>query len=962
MRDISTRLATALAGRYVVEREIGHGGMATVHLARDVKHGRVVAIKVLRPELAQAVGAERFLREINIAAQLQSPHILPLLESGEADGLLFYVMPYVEGDSLRGRLARDGALPPSDAMRLLHDIVDGLAHAHRHGVVHRDMKPDNVMIAERHAVVMDFGVAMALSDATSQQRLTGGGFSLGTPAYMAPEQAAADAKIDQRADIYSVGVLAYEMLAGSPPFTGPSQMVLAAQVTAAPKPLLEARPDLPPAIAQIVMRCLEKDPANRYQTAEDLLSAIESLITPGGAYAGEPSSPRSRARRFVLGAAGLLVLAAIAFVATDRVRRDRWVHQTALPELRRLAEAAEQDSALALALEIERVAPDDSTLRALLPLFSRMALLETDVEGVRISRASLSDTSGWRFLGTTPMDSVRLPTRFGLFKYEKPGYRTHYHLWGSPSNRVLLDSTGAPHPEMVRIPGGLFRAFLVGTDGAEPVELGEYRMDRFEVSNRQYQAFVDAGGYRNREYWEHPIVDGTRTLAWEEAMARFVDRTGRPGPATWEGGGFPTGQDDYPVGGVSWYEAAAYAKFAGKSLPTIYHWAQAASVRAARYMVPLSNLEGSGPLPVGTPRAVSAAGVSDMGGNVREWVFNDAGRNQRFILGGGWSDPTYGLVDAYAQPPMDRSRINGIRLVLYAPDEPNLARATQPLPHAFTDYASETPVSDAVFAGFLPLYDYDPIALDAEIELRDSSRAEWIVERVSFATAYGRERMMAWVYLPRTGTAPYQTVVFFPGSGSINGGPSDGLGENFASWIVRSGRAFVVPIYKSTHERSDSLRSDIPDMSIFYRDHVVMWAKDFRRTLDYLSTRAEFDSTRFGYFGVSWGGLLGGLIPAVEPRLKATVLYVAGLTMERARPEADVFNFLPRVRSPVLMLNGKHDYFFPAATSQEPFFRMLGTPTVDKRYIVYEGGHDVPRTQLIAESLAWYDNYLGAVR
>ena len=199
--DIALRLTEALKDRYAIERELGHGGMATVYLARDVRHGRTVALKVLRPDLAQAVGSERFLREINIAAQLQSPHILPMLDSGEADGLVYYVMPFVDGDSLRGRLAKEGALPPSEAMRFLRDIVDGLAHAHRHKVVHRDIKPDNVMIAERHAVIMDFGVAKAMSDATTTSGLTSLGVSLGTPAYMAPEQAAADPKIDHRADI-----------------------------------------------------------------------------------------------------------------------------------------------------------------------------------------------------------------------------------------------------------------------------------------------------------------------------------------------------------------------------------------------------------------------------------------------------------------------------------------------------------------------------------------------------------------------------------------------------------------------------------------------------------------------------------------------------------------------------------------------------------------------------------------
>jgi predicted esterase len=445
-------------------------------------------------------------------------------------------------------------------------------------------------------------------------------------------------------------------------------------------------------------------------------------------------------------------------------------------------------------------------------------------------------------------------------------------------------------------------------------------------------------------------------------MARFTDRTGRPGPATWEAGTFPAGLGDMPVSGVSWYEAAAYAKFAGKSLPTIYHWARAAGVFNSRYVVPFSNLEGNGPLPTGSPRGLSIGGVSDMAGNVREWCTNDAGRGQRFILGGGWSDAKYAFVDAYAQPPMDRSVINGIRLAMYDSADTSVARASLPIPRAFTDYTRERPVSDAVYAGFAPQFDYDPIALDAKVEVRDSTSEDWVAEKVSFTAAYGGERMAAWIYLPRNAKPPYQTVVFFPGSGVIGAAPFAGALPPVMSFVPPGGRVAVYPIYKSTHERTDSLRSDIPDQSIFWRDHLVMWVKDYRRTLDYLSTRADIDTTKFAYFGFSWGGYMGGIIPAVEPRIKASMLYVAGLTMERGRPEVEPINYLPRIKSPVLMLNGKYDFFFPSETAQKPFYQFLGVREPDKRWILYEGGHDVPRTELIKESLAWLDKYLGPVK
>src|SRR5437667_11496378 len=217
MPDTFQRVAEALAGRYRIERELGAGGVATVYLAFDVKHHRKVAVKVLRPELAAALGGDRFTREIETAAKFQHPHVLPLLDSGEASGFLYYVMPYVEGESLRDRLARHGELPIHDAVKILIEITDALAYAHAHGVAHRDIKPDNVLLSGRHALVMDFGVAKALSEATGRQQLTTAGIALGTPAYMAPEQAAADPHLDHRVDIYAVGALGYELLTGRPP-------------------------------------------------------------------------------------------------------------------------------------------------------------------------------------------------------------------------------------------------------------------------------------------------------------------------------------------------------------------------------------------------------------------------------------------------------------------------------------------------------------------------------------------------------------------------------------------------------------------------------------------------------------------------------------------------------------------------------------------------------------------------
>lgn len=312
-----SRLTSALADRYTIERELGRGGMATVYLAEDVKHERKVAVKVLRPELAASIGADRFLQEVKIAANLTHPHILPLHDSGEADGFLYYVMPYIEGESLRDKLAHEGELPIIDAVRILREIVDALAHAHQHGVVHRDIKPDNVMLSGRHALVTDFGVAKAVSEATGRQQLTTEGVALGTPTYMAPEQAAADPHIDHRADIYAVGAVAYELLTGRPPFLGTTpQMILSAHMTDTPEPVTKYREAVPPVLEQLVLRCLEKKAADRWQSAEELLPQLEALATPSGGITPPGTMPVDRVakRRWMMvgGAVGVAVV--IAFI------------------------------------------------------------------------------------------------------------------------------------------------------------------------------------------------------------------------------------------------------------------------------------------------------------------------------------------------------------------------------------------------------------------------------------------------------------------------------------------------------------------------------------------------------------------------------------------------------------------------------------------------------------------------
>src|SRR4051794_20766752 len=271
-------LRAALADRYRIERELGQGGMATVYLAHDLRHERKVAIKVLRPELAAVIGAERFVREIRTIAALQHPHILGLIDSGEVQGTAYYVMPFVEGESLRDRLVREKQLPVADALRIATEVASALDYAHRHGVIHRDIKPENILLHDGQALVADFGIALALTSAGGT-RMTETGMSLGTPHYMSPEQAMGEREITARSDVYALGAVTYEMLSGEPPFTGPTAQAIVAKVmTDEPRPLTIHRKTVPPHVEAAVLMALAKLPADRFETAKQF---AEALATPG---------------------------------------------------------------------------------------------------------------------------------------------------------------------------------------------------------------------------------------------------------------------------------------------------------------------------------------------------------------------------------------------------------------------------------------------------------------------------------------------------------------------------------------------------------------------------------------------------------------------------------------------------------------------------------------------------------
>jgi pimeloyl-ACP methyl ester carboxylesterase len=508
---------------------------------------------------------------------------------------------------------------------------------------------------------------------------------------------------------------------------------------------------------------------------------------------------------------------------------------------------------------------------------------------------------------------------------------------------------------MVPVAGGNWGDSLAFLGWIGPYGLPAFFVDRTEVTNRQYQEFVDKGGYERREYWRQPFVRDGRELTWAAAMELFRDSTGRPGPSTWEAGHYPAGKDDFPVVGVSWFEAAAYAAFAGKSLPVLAQSYKMAPPALDRYIVSLSNLS-TNPAPVAQYQGMGEFGTYDLIGNVREWSWNATSVNERFLLGRQAS--SYG---PEAMSPFDRSPLNGFRCVRNSAPMPVDAAAPRALLRR--DFAKAKPADDAVFRIYRALYAYDKTPLHASVEAVADSAEDWTKQKITFDSPYSKENLTAFLFLPKDARPPFQTVVFFPSARVNFLSSSDALGDlTFMDFVVKSGRAVMYPIYEGLYDR----RSALPPLPgpTFTRDLAIDWSKDLGRAIDYVETRPDIDKTRIGYLGVSQGSAYGVILATLEERLK-TVVFLDGGYFQQEHPVAgmDQADFAPRLTKPVLMVNGRYDATFPLASAQEPLFRMLGTPDADKRHVVFDTPHDVRlrRPDLIKEVLAWYDKYLGRV-
>lgn len=1000
-------------GPYKLLQEIGHGGFGVVYLAEETETiNRRVALKIIKPGMGSKEVIARFEAERQALAMMDHDNIAKVFGGGTTeDGLPFFVMELVKGIPITEYCSQK-KLEPEQCLHLFIAVCRGVQHAHQKGIIHRDLKPSNILVAEydHHPVVkiIDFGVAKALNQRLTEKTLfTNYGSIIGTIQYMSPEQAKFNQlDVDTRSDVYSLGAVLYELLTGNTPIS--KERVKSASFEEVIRWIREEEPSKPSTkvggsgtpndaavgfgtgrfsrmirgdLDWIVMKSLEKDRDRRYHTASDLADDLQRFIDQEPVLASPPSflykaDKFVRRNRSAVSVAGLFALLLIfigalllqwqfdrldskrksaeirvAKLTLDRNQREHRERQRAekltnktIPEIESLVKSGQTHEAFQLLKVSATEFPNDSRLRNLMADVSSRWVIRSEPSNARVSLWKYdSDEPKPTAIATTPV-SIDVAKGFYRFRIELEGYERVEGMAGPEEVSLMrkLDPEGSLPDGMVRIPASM----VAGIND-------DFLLDRFEVTNRQFKEFVQSGGYRRGGAWKSVVGFGD---SWEAKVAKFVDETGKPGPRFWKNGTFLPGTGDQPVVGINWAEAAVYAAFRKKRLPSIHHWNHASGQDATSAMIPKSNLESKGLLPVGKSGSLGPYGTFDMFGNAAEWCFNSYGKSSRTTGGSSFAGPDYGLRAGTPFPAALREQFVGFRCMMPLTDlQENLF--TGLTDDAGTQFDARTPVGDLEFEKLRRTYSYDsalPFNETAE-DTNEQYKPGVAREIYSLDAAYG-ERMLLYVFR-RSGpvASNSQMVVFMPGAGGFQQTSFHDNSRGVIEAVLKTNRMIAVPITYGMYERNRDL-----DVSHTSPEAIARQIKDILRCLDFLRSTEKYGSSAFVYCGSSYGGRLGPIVCALEPNFRAAVYINGGIPRNGSNKATDTVNFAPRATQPALMLNGIEDHKFPVESSQKLMFRLLGAPGEKKEHLFVGIGHSVDSEALELHFDRFLSKHLGS--
>lgn len=993
-------------GQYNIISELGKGGQGAVYKAVDTKLNRTVAIKTLPPELSvDETARKRFHREARLASALDHPNICGIYDLAEVGGAHFIVMQFVEGKNVR-ELVNGRPLELTSAVRIAIQVCDALAAAHAQGIIHRDIKAHNIIVTGNGIVkVLDFGLAkITQSGENDQTELTALGSPYGTPTYAAPEQSRGE-KVDHRADIFSTGVLLYELLTGTWAFHGKTAIdVRHAVLHDEPTPIASRRGEQIPAdLNAVVHRALEKLPERRFQSIAEMRDALIAVLrglthsesSTGDEFlarfdGGKPEhfvSKTSLKRRYAIVAAVLvLTVTATAIYFLRSMRNVDWASDQ-LAIVSQLTKERRYFEAYDLAQSLLPHIPE-SAIQGVLPIISDELTVTSNESGasVYVKRYSTDGSAKRELIGRTPLNKFRIARGDYILEVEKEGFapfrrtisgnpEVYWDLAFNPpptTVEVKLISAAEIPEKMVFVPGGDYQLVSWKKPANAQVHLSDFFIDRYEISNQEFKEFVSAGGYVKKEFWKFPVIKDGKATEWEAAVANFKDKTGLPAPRSWVNQTFPEGKAEHPVTDITWYEAAAYAEFRGKSLPSIFQWEKAARngtfTQSTDEVMPWgyfqikdkldgrANISGRDTVAVDANEyGMSPFGCYNMAGNAAEWCLNETSEGFT-TAGGSWGDPSYNFGSIASFPGDFASNKLGFRCVKNTTsdgaDRGNL------------DEDQIVPVykktADAQFQAIRAYYRYDKTPPNGKV-IDVVETADWRREKIEYLGG-GDEKAIAYLYLPKNTKPPYQVIQYLP-AGDVYGGFATlpVHVETFAASQIKAGRAVFAVVLEGFIEREfPADYKPAPERSVRYRDSLVHDAQDLHRGLDYLETRDDIDKSRIAYWGYSAGAEFGLIFVSLEPRIKTAVTMAVGLSRRNNDrvEEANVANFAQHIKVPILMINGRYDEQYSWRIETEPLFKLLNEP---KQIIQYDGGHTPPPEIAVPAITKWLDEKLGPV-